>query len=337
MANWLQKQWLTFTLWHILLTPLSLVFGVITFTRKSLYKNGWLNSYRLNVPVIVVGNINVGGTGKTPLVIWLAGQLKVAGYTPGIISRGYGGNAKGVQPVFPCSNPQDVGDEPILIAKHTLCPVFVSQNRVAAGQALLKAHPECNVVISDDGLQHYRLQRDAEIVVFDGAKGFGNGALLPAGPLRESVARLNEVDAVISNGKVTHTVNALQADGMTPIEMQLESGAFYNLIDNNMQCDAQAFANQQVLAIAGIGNPERFFQQLQRLGLSFQSQAFPDHHEFQPQDFKQVNADIVVMTEKDAVKCLSFARPNFWVLPVVAVINEDLIQIVLNKLQHKET
>jgi len=336
MANWLQKQWLTFTLWHILLTPLSLVFGVITFTRKSLYKNGWLNSYRLNVPVIVVGNINVGGTGKTPLVIWLAGQLKVAGYTPGIISRGYGGNAKGVQPVFPCSNPQDVGDEPILIAKHTLCPVFVSQNRVAAGQALLKAHPECNVVISDDGLQHYRLQRDVEIVVFDGAKGFGNGALLPAGPLRESVARLNEVDAVVSNGKVTHTINAVQADGMVPIEMQLESGAFYNLIDNNMRCDARAFANQQVFAIAGIGNPERFFQQLQRLGLSFQSQAFPDHHAFHSGNFKQVAADVVVMTEKDAVKCLAFAQSNYWVLPVVAVINEDLIQIVLNKLQHKE-
>jgi tetraacyldisaccharide 4'-kinase len=230
-----------------------------------------------------------------------------------------------------------VGDEPVLIAKHTHCPVFVSQNRVAAGQALLKEHPECNVVISDDGLQHYRLQRDVEIVVFDGAKGFGNGALLPAGPLRESVARLNEVDAVISNGKVAHTINALQADGMAPIEMQLESGAFYNLIDNNMLCDANAFANKKVFAMAGIGNPERFFQQLQRLGLSFQSQAFPDHHAFQSQDFKQVTADVVVMTEKDAVKCLSFARPNFWVLPVVAVINEDLIQIVLNKLQHKET
>lgn len=336
MANWLQKQWFTFTLWHILLIPLSWIFGVITFTRKSLYKNGWLNSYCLNVPVIVVGNINVGGTGKTPLVIWLAGQLKVAGYNPGIISRGYGGNAKVVLPVFSHSNPHDVGDEPVLIARHTHCPVFVSQNRVAAGQALLKAHPECNVVISDDGLQHYRLQRDVEIAVFDGAKGFGNGALLPAGPLRESVARLSEVDAVISNGKVTHTINALQADGMAPIEMQLESGAFYNLIDNNMQCDANTFANQKVFAIAGIGNPERFFQQLRRLGLSFQSQAFPDHHAFQSQDFKQVTADVVVMTEKDAVKCLSFAQSNYWALPVVAVINEDLIQIVLNKLQNKE-
>jgi tetraacyldisaccharide 4'-kinase len=336
MANWLQKQWLTFTLWHILLTPLSWIFGVISFTRKSLYKNGWLNSYRLNVPVIVVGNINVGGTGKTPLVIWLAEQLQAAGYKPGIISRGYGGNAKGALPVFPHSNPYDVGDEPVLIAKHAHCPVYVSQNRVAAGQALLKAHPGCNVVISDDGLQHYRLQRDVEIVVFDGAKGFGNGALLPAGPLRESVSRLNEVDVVISNGKVTPTINALQTDGMTSIEMQLESGAFYNLIDNDMRCDAQAFANQQVLAIAGIGNPDRFFKQLQRLGLSFQSMAFPDHHAFQSRDFKRVTADVVVMTEKDAVKCLAFAQSNYWVLPVVAVINENLIQIVLNKLQNKK-
>jgi tetraacyldisaccharide 4'-kinase len=336
MTNWLQKQWLTFTLWHILLIPLSWIFGVIIFIRKSLYKNGWLHSYRLNVPVIVVGNINIGGTGKTPLVIWLAEQLQIAGYKPGIISRGYGGTAKEVQPVFSYSNPQDVGDEPVLLAKHSHCPVYVSQNRVAAGQALLKAHPECNVVISDDGLQHSRLRRDVEIVVFDGAKGFGNGALLPAGPLRESVARLSEVDAIISNGKVTHTMNAMQAEGMAPIEMQLESGAFYNLIDNSMRCDAQAFANQQVFAIAGIGNPERFFQQLQRLGLSFQSQAFPDHHAFQSQDFKQVSTAVVVMTEKDAVKCLSFAHTNFWVLPVVAVIDADLIQIVLNKLQNKE-
>ncbi len=336
MANWFQKQWLTFTLWHILLIPLAWIFGFVTFTRKLLYKNGWLNSYRLNVPVIVVGNINVGGTGKTPLVIWLAGQLKVAGYKPGIISRGYGGNAKGVLPVFFHSHPQDVGDEPVLLAKHTHCPVYVSQNRVAAGQALLKAHPECNVVISDDGLQHYRLHRDVEIIVFDGAKGFGNGALLPAGPLRESVARLSEVDAVVSNGKAASAIKVLHVDGIVPIEMQLASGSFYNLIDNNLKVDAQYFANQQVLAIAGIGNPERFFQQLQRLGLNFQSRAFSDHHAFQPQDFEQVTAEVIVMTEKDAVKCRSFAQSNYWVLPVVAVINEDLIQIVLNKLQHKE-
>lgn len=335
MASWLQKQWLGFTLWHLLLIPLSWLFGLISLTRKSLYKHGWLKSFSLNVPVIIVGNINVGGTGKTPLVIWVAEQLQIAGYKPGIISRGYGGNAKEVQSVFSHSNPQEVGDEPVLIARRTHCPVYVSANRVAAGQALLKEHPECDVVISDDGLQHYRLQRDVEIVVFDGAKGLGNGALLPAGSLRESVSRLRAVDAVVSNGEVTASSIELKNNGIAPIEMQLEAGSFYNLMDNNLKCDAQAFANQQLLAIAGIGNPERFFEQLNRLGLTIQSQAFPDHHSFQPKDFKRMTADVVVMTEKDAVKCLSFAQSNYWVLPVVALINEKLVQIVLNKLQNK--
>jgi tetraacyldisaccharide 4'-kinase len=187
-------------------------------------------------------------------------------------------------------------------------------------------------VISDDGLQHYRLQRDVEIAVLDGVKGFGNGALLPAGPLRESIARLSAVDAVVSNGKVTH-MSFKNNNKILPIEMQLESGFFYNLVDKSLKCDAQSFANKQVLAIAGIGNPARFFQQLSRLGLHFQSLALPDHHKFQPLDFKQVSADIIVMTEKDAVKCEPFAQANYWVLPVVAVINSKLIQIVLNKLQ----
>jgi tetraacyldisaccharide 4'-kinase len=333
MAHWLQKQWFSYTCWHILLIPLSWLFGLISWVRKSLYKHGWLKSYRLTVPVIIVGNINVGGTGKTPLVIWLAEQLKIAGYKPGIISRGYGGTAKDIQAVLPNSNPQEVGDEPVLIAKHSNCPVFVSPNRVAAGQALLKAHPECNIVISDDGLQHYRLQRDVEIAVLDGAKGFGNGALLPVGPLREPISRLSSVDALVSNGKATHKSLAKNSTEISFSEMQLESGLFYNLIDNNLKCDAQSFANQQVLAVAGIGNPERFFQQLQSLGLNFKSLALPDHHKFQSSDFNQVSADIIVMTEKDAVKCDSIAQPNYWVLPVFAVISGELIHVVLNKLQ----
>lgn len=333
MAHWLQKQWLGYTCWHISLMPLSWLFGFISFVRKLLYKHGWLKSYRLTVPVIIVGNINVGGTGKTPLVIWLAEQLKIAGYKPGIISRGFGGTTKDIQAVLPNSNPQEVGDEPVLIAKHSNCPVFVSPNRVAAGQALLNAHPECNVLISDDGLQHYRLQRDVEIAVLDGAKGFGNGALLPAGPLREPISRLSSVDALVSNGKATHKSLAKNSTEISFSEMQLESGFFYNLVDNNLKCDALSFANQQILAIAGIGNPERFFQQLRRLGLNFKSLALPDHHNFKPSDFNQISADIVVMTEKDAVKCISIAQPNYWVLPVVAVISNELIHVLLNKLQ----
>lgn len=330
MTSWFQKQWETYTLWHILLVPLSWLFFALTYLRKFFYQTGWLKSSRLAVPVIVVGNINVGGTGKTPLVIWLAEQLQLAGYTPGIISRGYGGDAKRVQTVFGTSNPREVGDEPVLIAKRTGCPIFVSANRIKAGQALLQAHPECNIIISDDGLQHYRLQRDVEIAVVDGAKSLGNGALLPAGPLREPKARLSHVDAVVINGKLERPLNV---DGITSVEMQLESDSFYSLIDTTKKCGPQAFANQQVLAIAGIGNPERFFLQLQHMGLFFQSKAYPDHHAFQPQDFESVTADIVLMTEKDAVKCQAYAQPSFWALPVNAAIKSDLMAIILNKLR----
>lgn len=336
MANWLQKQWQHYSLWHLLLIPLSWLFGGITSIRKSLYQIGWLKSVRLAVPVIIVGNINVGGTGKTPLVIWLAEQLQLAGYNPGIISRGYGGNLKGAQAVLASSTPQQVGDEPVLIAKRSQCPVFVSANRIEAGQALLQAHPECDVIVSDDGLQHYRLQRDVEIVVFDSLKGFGNGALLPAGPLRESQARLKTVDVIVSNGKFAGINKHLKVDGLPLTQMNLESGVFYNLSDTSKQCDASAFFNQKILAIAGIGNPERFFQQLRHLGLNFQARSYDDHHPFQSQDFESAVADIVLMTEKDAVKCHAFAKPNFWVLPVHAAINNDLISIVLNKLNARK-
>lgn len=331
VADWFQQQWAGFTFWHIVLIPLSWIFGVITSLRKYLYKNHWLKSYRLSVPVVVVGNINVGGTGKTPLVIWLAEQLKLAGYKPGIISRGYGGGAQAVTQVLPSSNPAVAGDEAVLIATRTVCPVFVSPNRVEAGQALLKTFPECNVIISDDGLQHYRMQRDVEIVVYDSVKGFGNGALLPAGPLRESKARLKTVDAIVSNGKDGRS----EQNDFNPIEMRLEPAEFYNLSNNQAKCSVEAFLPHKVLALAGIGNPERFFEQLRHLGLEFESRAYADHHAFQAEDFEHIGADIVVMTEKDAVKCRAFARSNFWVLPVSAVIKNGLMPIVLNKLNSK--
>lgn len=329
MANWFQKQWLGFSLWHILLIPLSWIFGIIVSVRKWLYKNGWFKSVRLSVPVIIVGNINVGGTGKTPLVIWLAEQSQLAGYRPGIISRGYGGRAKQVTEVFSTSAPIAVGDEPVLIAMRTGVPVFIGANRVEAGQALLKTYPECNVIISDDGLQHYRLQRDVEIVVYDSVKGFGNNALLPAGSLREPRARLKTVDAIVSNGRAQPNSGLSEHKS---IEMQLESAVFYNLIDNQIKSDTSSFAHKKVTAIAGIGNPERFFQQLRLMGLDFQSRAYSDHHAFNAQDFDDMKADVVLMTEKDAVKCKSFATPNFWVLPVNAVINNELLIIILNKL-----
>ena len=333
MVNWFERQWATsYTVWHILFIPLSWLFAALSFARRYLYKIGWLKSYRLAVPVIVVGNINVGGTGKTPLVVWLAEQLSLAGYRPGIISRGYGGNAKQVTPVLPSTDPTVAGDEAVLIAMRSACPVFVSANRVAAAENLLASFPECDVIISDDGLQHYRMQRDVEIVVYDALKGFGNGALLPAGPLRESISRLKTVDAVVCNGKsdLPEVFESLKAFGS--IEMQLEPGAFYNLLAEHQKADAQAFSGKKVVAIAGIGNPTRFFAALKNLGLQFEGRAYPDHYAFKAEDFRSIDADIIVMTEKDAVKCRAFAQSNYWVLPVNAMIKNGLMPAILAKL-----
>lgn len=329
MVNWFQKQWTAYTCWHILLVPLSWVFGIIVYLRRCLYKLGWFKSYRLKVPVIVVGNINVGGTGKTPLVIWLAEQLKLAGYQPGIISRGYGGNTQGIIEVLPGSSTLVTGDEPVLIAARTHCPVFIGADRIAAGKYLLAAYPECNVIVSDDGLQHYRLQRDVEIVVYDGSKRFGNGALLPAGPLRESMHRLHSADAIVSNGAASEKTSFEQ----NAFQMQLVASDFYNLANPEHKTQAQAFFQKKILAIAGIGNPQRFFDQLSSMGLEFERRAYADHYLFQAEDFKNMDADVILMTEKDAVKCRSFVQANFWVLPVNAVVKNGLMSVVLNKLK----
>lgn len=330
MGNWLQQQWYSNTGWHYLLMPVSWVFFVLVSARRLFYRLGWRRSFRLAVPVVVVGNINVGGTGKTPLVIWLVEQFRQAGFKPGVISRGYGGRQTTATEVYAHSDPKQVGDEPVLIAMRSQCPVFVSTDRVAAGQALLNAHPECNIIISDDGLQHYRLQRDVEIAVIDGAYGLGNKALLPAGPLREPVSRLNEVDAVVVNGALE---KAMHIHSVPVIDMQLIADTFYNLLRPTETCDAQSLAKRQVTAIAGIGNPQRFFQQLMQMGIQFTSKAFPDHYDFKASDLEAVSADVVVMTEKDAVKCRGFAKPHFWVLPVKAAIKSDLMSVILNKIR----
>lgn len=334
MSNWLQKQWLTFTHWHFLLLPVSWLFLITIVLRKFLYKKGFLPSVRLDVPVVVVGNINVGGAGKTPLVIWLVEQLKLSGYKPGVISRGYGSNLVGVAQVFKDSQPSAVGDEPVLIAMRTASPVFVGAVRVAAAQALLIAHPECDIIISDDGLQHYALQRDLELVVFDSVKRFGNGALLPAGPLREPMSRLSEVDILVENGVSTDISRRMiqRLAGSSPIEMRLKADTFYNLNDRQLKMEPSAFAGQSITAIAGIGNPERFFDQLSQMGLHFKAKAYNDHYQYSNKDFENIDTDIVLMTEKDAVKCTSFGRPNFWVLPVKADIDQQLLNIILSKL-----
>lgn len=326
---WLQRQWFRLTPWHIVLLPLSILFGLVAALRRVLYRAGLLRAIWLPVPVIVVGNISVGGTGKTPLVLWLADFLRQQGYRPGIVSRGYGGGTEGAVEVDDRSDPAAVGDEPLLLARKSACPVWVGRDRVAAGNALLIAHPECDVLVSDDGLQHYRLGRDMEIVVVDGERKFGNGLLLPAGPLREGVSRLGSVDAVVVNGGSLKAVMTLRNE----FEMSLEGEAFCNLRQPELRARAADFGGKKLHAVAGIGNPHRFFAHLRRLGLAFEEHAFPDHCVFRPQDLDYRDADALLMTEKDAVKCAGFADERYWALAVEAILPPAFGQTILQKLR----
>ena len=312
-------------LFYLILVPLSWLFGGLVALRRGLYKRGILQSQALTVPVIVVGNINLGGSGKTPVVMWLVQQLKQCGYKPGVISRGYGVNVTAPISVNANSQASEVGDEPLLIFKRCACPVFVSPNRVQAGQNLLKAHADCNVIISDDGLQHYRLKRDVEIAVVNG-DALEGAYLLPAGPMRESSRRLNEVDAIVFNGKKTLD---------SAFEMQLTGAQFYNLQNSNLKAKAADFVGKNVKAIAGIGKPERFFEHLRNLGLNFTGISFDDHHAFSAADLANIDCDVLLMTEKDAVKCHEFAQAHHWVLPVEANIDKAFLDVVLQKTARK--
>ena len=303
------------------------MFGGTVALRRALYRVGVLRSYRLPVPVIVVGNITAGGTGKTPLVLWVCDFLREQGYAPGIVSRGYGGRGE-TMAVRADSAPDIAGDEPVLLAQRSRCPVWIGRNRVAAARALIAANPECNVIVSDDGLQHYGLRRDVEIAVLDGSRGTGNGLSLPAGPLRESTARLAEVDAVVVTGEPS-----LPGASATTFAMRLDGNLFCNLLNPAFHQEAGAFLDKRVHAVAGIGNPARFFDHLQRLGLSFAAHAFPDHHAYSQADLEFGDADAIIMTEKDAIKCLRFAREIHWVVPVDARVDLALGRLILEKMK----
>ncbi|OQW70674.1 MAG: tetraacyldisaccharide 4'-kinase [Proteobacteria bacterium ST_bin12] len=321
-------------LFYWVLVPLSWVFALISLLRRYAYRLGLLKTHSLPVPVIIIGNIHMGGSGKTPVVIWMVEQLREQGYEPAVISRGYGGTAKLPTPVYASSNPRLVGDEPVLIANRCNCPIFVGANRVHVGLELLKAHPSCNVIISDDGLQHYRLKRDMEIAVIDAETYLKNACLLPAGSLREPMGRLQKVDAIIKNGQENtedeHSVSVTDA-----YQMQLIGTQFYNLVDPDIKATAVYFKRKSIKAIAGIGNPARFYEHLRHLGLNFSSTSFEDHHAFTTADFAQLECDVLLMTEKDAVKCKPFAQAHHWVLPIEAKIDGDLMQLVLKKLQNR--
>jgi tetraacyldisaccharide 4'-kinase len=318
----LERHWYRLTPLHFLLFPLSLLFRLIVAIRYQLYRSRILRSQRLPVPVIMVGNITVGGTGKTPLTLALTQQLLKHGWHPIIVSRGHGGTAQ-QQAVTPSSTAAQVGDEPLLMARRNLCPVWVGQERVATAQAALKAYPQGDVLLCDDGLQHYRLRRDVEIAVQDGARGTGNGLMLPAGPLREPRARLKSVDAVVINGATA---------GVGEFSMQLSGSEFYNLRNPEKKRGASEFHLLRVHAVAGIGNPQRFFRHLTELGLAFVSHPFPDHHAYSAADLSFPDCDAILLTEKDAVKCGAFADEKFWVLRVEAQFDSALFDLILRKI-----
>ena len=329
---WIERYWQKVTPLAVLLYPVSLLFGLVAATRRRLYRIGLLRSVRLPVPVIVIGNIGIGGTGKTPLVLWVAGFLARHGFHPGIVSRGYGRRSRHPQRVAADSDPAAVGDEPVMIAGRCAAPVWVGSDRAGAASALLAAHPACDVIVSDDGLQHYRLARDVEVAVVDGERQFGNGWMLPAGPLREPCARLASVDAVVVNG-------ARAAEILTPgsrhFPMVLQGDGFRNLRDAERRVGAEYFLGRKAHAIAGIGNPDRFFAHLQRLGLDVTTHAFPDHHPYSSADLAPFRDDEVVMTEKDAVKCRQFASERWWALVVDAEPDPGLGDVLLRGIERR--
>ncbi|MEQ1635379.1 MAG: tetraacyldisaccharide 4'-kinase [Methylococcales bacterium] len=325
LQSWLEKQWYQNTIPSFWLQFLATLFKNLVRFRQFFYQKGILKQTRLPVPVIIVGNLTVGGTGKSPLVIYLAKILSDTGYTPGIISRGYGGKAKhSPQRVFADSNPEDVGDEAVMLATRSKRPVAVGSMRSKAAELLLK-ETICNVIISDDGLQHYALQRDIEIAVIDGERRFGNGYCLPAGPLREPVERLHGVNFVVINGA---TVEASE------FSMGIQAEFAINLSTGESK-PLHHFRSTQVHALAGIGNPQRFFTLLNHFDIPYIRHIFPDHYLFQAADLQYDDHLPVLMTEKDAVKCRPYATQQHWFIPINAELPPRFTQQLLRLLKEK--
>lgn len=326
VRDWYEPQLtpLTAALW-----PLSLAFGALAALRRALYRHRWRRVQTLPVPVIVVGNITVGGSGKTPFVAALGAALRERGCAPGLVSRGYGGRADGVRAVSTDSEASAVGDEPLILAGTGL-PVFVGRDRAAAGRALLAAHPACDVIVCDDGLQHYGLARDVEIAVVDQSRGVGNGYLLPAGPLREPEARLATVDVVVRlvSGDVSQARDGDPRSSFTTHVPQ----PWRNVADPSRVADPASWTGPGVHAVAGIAHPQRFFASLRAQGIAAAEHPFPDHHAFTSSDLDFPGATAILMTQKDAVKCTRLADDRFWFLPVRATVDAALVDLVLEKI-----
>ncbi len=318
--QWQHGGWLS-----DLLMPLSRLTAWEVARKRQRYLDGTRSAYRPPVPVVVVGNVYVGGTGKTPMVIATVEALRARGYTPGVVSRGYGVKV-GAQARVGLGQLEAAryGDEPALIARATGAPVAVHPKRPLAVQALLRAHPAVDVIVSDDGLQHLALARDVEIVVQD-ERGVGNGRLLPAGPLREPAERLREVDAVVTNIGTPDGQPATASPGAQPrqVRMWLEPGDARQIAGRDVR-PLSAFAGQpRIAAAAGIGNPERFFATLRGAGIRLETAlALPDHHDYAVSPFQALAADTILVTSKDAIKCAALNDPRLWEVPVRAAFSD---------------
>lgn len=297
----------------------SWVYALLSGLRRGLYRWGLLRSRDPGCPVVVVGNITVGGTGKTPLVLWIADALQQTGRRPGVVSRGYGGtHREGPLEVHSDTDPALAGDEPVLIARRSGLPVVVGRDRVAAARHLVE-RLGVNLVITDDGLQHYGLHRDIEICVLDGGRRLGNGWLLPAGPLREKARRLDSVDFVVTQGEAR--------EGETAMNLSLDVAV--SLCGEGRR-SLSAFRGRTVHAVAGVGNPRRFFAALESLGLNVVQHPFPDHHPFRAEELVFEEPYPVLMTEKDAMKCRNLGLSDAWYVPAWARLNDGFRENLLN-------
>ena len=327
LVEHLEEIWYSKHPLGLVLAPLAWVYRGAAALRRQAYVTGLMTAHPLPVPVIVVGNITVGGTGKTPLVIWLTEFLKGKNYKPGIVARGYGGGAKHwPQQVRPDSDPAMVGDEALVMARHTQCPVAVGPDRYAAAEALTK-YCDIDIIVSDDGLQHLMLGRDIEIAVVDGVRRHGNRRCLPAGPLREPVNRLNSVDMVVTNGIA----------GRGEFAMHYEAQPFRSIKDESIVRPFDSFRGQSVHAIAGIGHPARFFSILRSKGLRVINHVFPDHYVYAKDDICFDDGLPVVMTEKDAVKCQRFVGPEHWYMAIKAELPDVFGYRLLSLLKRIKT
>jgi len=317
------------------MAPLSGLYGLVMAFRSVLYRLGLRHRIRIGVPVVVVGNLTVGGTGKTPLVAWLSTHLAAVGMRVAIVSRGYGGKARGVTRVTLHSRPSEVGDEPLLLARRAQATVFIGRDRVAAAKAAVA--DGADIVLGDDGLQHLALVRNCEIVVIDGQRGFGNGSLLPRGPLRESPRRLRRVNAVVINGALKPGFQLPGFLSRTAFTMQMRPGDARPVAGSGQLRSLASFRGTGVHAVAAIGNPQRFFDMLREAGLTLYEHPMPDHHDFKPGDLDFGDSLPVLMTEKDAVKCAAFADARCWYVPVTAefAANEsgELIDLILARVK----